>query len=279
VVGGTQNWQHEYPHTLRYRDTTLYLRSPIASHTRRAFERLIERNLPAKRVSAPLECDRSQLFTKREKLDSLKKKWRIQRGIPKRNGMYDWSIEELINTHEAARRGARVPALMGYGYSRSKLGLVQNVFVITDLLAGHVDGLTRVRQAPDAIHAVLRATFELLHALHCQGITHMDLWAGNVMLPEQGLAQAIDLENSFSGTTAYMGETLGFQFGFFYYREIYRYITEADYDAAVECALAEYFPDVQRTAFDRVYALAKHQDIGRLERREIFTCGVLESRW
>ncbi|MEX5323035.1 hypothetical protein WCE04_27315, partial [Pseudomonas shirazica] len=71
--------------------------------------------------------------------------------------------------------------------------------------------------------------------------------------------------------------SLGFQFGFFYYREIYRYITEADYDAAVECALAEFFPDVQRVAFNRTYALAKHEEIGRLERRKIFTCGVVES--
>nr|WP_240158532.1 MULTISPECIES: lipopolysaccharide kinase InaA family protein [unclassified Pantoea] len=193
--------------------------------------------------------------------------------------MYDWSLEELINTHEAARRGARVPALKGFGYRRSKLGLMQDFILITELLTGHVDGMSTVRQAPESVHHVIRATFELLHALHAQGITHMDLWAANVMLPKRGEAQAIDLENSFSEPTDYLSETLGFQFGFFYFREIYRYITEADYDAAVECALAEYFPDVQRAAFNRVYALAKHEEIGRLKRREIFTSGVLESRW
>lgn len=279
MVGDSQIWQNEYPHTLRHRSTTLHLQAPIAAHTRQAFERLIEQTASAKRVSAPLPCPQSLLFTKREKLDSLKKKLRMQRGRPKRNGMYDWSLEELINTREAARRGARVPRLVGYGYSRSRFGLMQDFFLITELLSGHEDGLARVRQKPEAVHRVIAAAFELLHALHCQGVTHMDLWAANVMLPEKGQAQAIDLENSFSGPTAYMSETLGFQFGFFYYREIYRYITEADYDAAVECALAEYFPDVQRAAFNRVYALAKHEEIGRLERREIFTSGVLESRW
>ncbi|UTL82477.1 lipopolysaccharide kinase InaA family protein [Pseudomonas putida] len=279
MVGDSQIWQNEYPHTLRHRDTTLHLQAPIAPHTRQAFERLIEQSASAKRVSAPLACSRSMLFTKREKLDSLKKKLRMQRGRPKRNGMYDWSLEELINTREAARRGARVPKLVGYGYSRSRLGLMQDFFLITELLSGHEDGLAKVRKKPEAVHRVIAAAFELLHALHCQGVTHMDLWAANVMLPEEGQAQAIDLENSFSGPTAYASETLGFQFGFFYYREIYRYITEADYDAAVECALAEYFPDVQRAAFNRVYALAKHEEIGRLERREIFTSGVLESRW
>ena len=279
MVGDSQIWQNEYPHTLRHRDTTLHLQAPIAPHTRQAFERLIEQSASAKRVSAPLACSRSMLFTKREKLDTLKKKLRMQRGRPKRNGMYDWSLEELINTREAARRGARVPKLVGYGYSRSRLGLMQDFFLITELLSGHEDGLAKVRKKPEAVHRVIAAAFELLHALHCQGVTHMDLWAANVMLPEEGQAQAIDLENSVSGPTAYPSETLGFQFGFFYYREIYRYITEADYDAAVECALAEYFPDVQRAAFNRVYALAKHEEIGRLERREIFTSGVLESRW
>ncbi|MFJ4056670.1 lipopolysaccharide kinase InaA family protein [Pseudomonas sp. NPDC089743] len=280
MVGDSQIWQNEYPHTLRHRDTTLHLQAPIAPHTRQAFERLIEQSASAKRVSAPLECPKSMLFTKREKLDSLKKKLRMQRGRPKRNGMYDWSLEELINTREAARRGARVPKLVGYGYSRSRFGVMQDFFLITELLSGHQDGLAKVRQRPEAVQQVIEAAFELLHALHGQGVTHMDLWAANVMLPpDEGKAQAIDLENSFSGPTAYMSETLGFQFGFFYYREIYRYITEADYDAAVECALAEYFPDVQRAAFNRVYALAKHEEIGRLKRREIFTSGVLESRW
>nr|WP_277818007.1 lipopolysaccharide kinase InaA family protein [Pseudomonas putida] len=265
---------------MRHRDTTLHLQAPIAPHTRQAFVRLIEQSASAKRVSAPLECPKSMLFTKREKLDSLKKKLRMQRGRPKRNGMYDWSLEELINTREAARRGARVPKLVGYGYSRSRFGVMQDFFLITELLSGHQDGLAKVRQRPEAVQQVIEAAFELLHALHCQGVTHMDLWAANVMLPpDEGKAQAIDLENSFSGPTAYMSETLGFQFGFFYYREIYRYITEADYDAAVECALAVYFPDVQRAAFNRVYALAKHEEIGRLERREIFTSGVVESRW
>ncbi|MFJ4343873.1 lipopolysaccharide kinase InaA family protein [Pseudomonas sp. NPDC089401] len=278
MVGDSQIWKDEYPHTLRYRDTTLHFQSPIPDHTRQALEQLIERSPSAKRVSAPLDCTASKLFTKREKLDSLKKKWRIQRGTPKRNGMYDWSLEELINTREAARRGARVPELKGFGYSRSKLGLMQDFFLITELLTGHVDGMTKVREAPETVHQVMQATFELLHALHAQGITHMDLWAANVMLPEQGEAQAIDLENSFSGPTDYLSETLGFQFGFFYYREIYRYITEADYDAAVECALAKYFPQVQRAAFNRVYALAKHEDIGRLERRDIFTSGLPDSR-
>lgn len=277
VVGSKELWMDEYPHTLQYRGTTLHFQSPVAPHTRRAFESLIEEKPRSKRVSAPLDCAVSKLFTKREQLDSLKKRWRVQRGNPKRDGLYDWSLEELINTREAARRDAPVPKLKGFGYRRSRLGLIQDIFLITELLTDHVDGLTKVREEPESIYHVIEATFELLHALHGQGITHMDLWAGNVMLPKSGQAQAIDLENSFSGATDYLNETLGFQFGFFYYREMYRYITEADYDAAVERGLAKWFPEVRRADFDRVYGPAKHEKIGRLERRAIFTHGIVES--
>ena len=156
---------------------------------------------------------------------------------------------------------------------------MQDFFLITELLHDHVDGLSKAREAPAAVSAVIEATFELLHALHRRGITHMDLWVANVMLPQQGKARAIDLENCFFGQTDYPDEILGFQFGFIYFREIYRYITEADYDSAVEQALATYFPDIGRAGFDRIYALAKHQEVGRLERRDIFNNGVLQSRW
>nr|WP_232247764.1 MULTISPECIES: lipopolysaccharide kinase InaA family protein [Pseudomonas] len=257
----------------------MHFQTVLPSHTRQAIEQLVEQTPTAKRVSAPLPCSASKLFAKREKLDSLKKKWRMQRGNPKRNGMYDWPIEELINTREAAKRGARVPGLIGYGYTSSKLGLIQDFFLITELLHDHVDGLSKAREAPAAVSAVIEATFELLHALHRRGITHMDLWVANVMLPQQGKARAIDLENCFFGQTDYPDEILGFQFGFIYFREIYRYITEADYDSAVEQALATYFPNIGRAGFDRIYALAKHQEVGRLERRDIFNNGVLQSRW
>lgn len=277
VVGSTQLWQDEYPFTLQHRDTTLHFQSSIEASTRQAFEHLIEQRSTDKRISAPLDCTVSKLFTKRERLDSLRKKWRVQRGSPKRNGMYDWSLEELINTREAALRGAPVPKLKDFGYRRSKLGLIQDVFLITEFLADHVDGLTLVREQPQAVHRVIEAAFELLHALHGQGITHMDLWAANVMLSEKGEAQAIDLENSFSEPSQYLGEILGFQFGFFYRREIYRYITEADYDVVVERARAKYFSDVAPGNFEWIYELAKHEDIGRLERRELFTRGSLNA--
>ncbi|HDS1693704.1 TPA: hypothetical protein QEM72_004284 [Pseudomonas putida] len=279
MVGNRKCWLRDYPHVFQYRDTTLRLQACVPEATNQAFRMLIDEKPTAKRVSAPLGCDESAYFIKRDRLDSLKKKWRVQRGRAKRNGTYDWPLEELLNTREARRRGAPVPDLVGYGYSRSKLGLVQDFFLITRLLTGHVDGFKKVRNAPDSLERVIRASFELLHTLHSLGITHMDLWAANVMLPEQGSAQAIDMENCFFTPTDYLAETLGFQFGFFYFREIYRYVTEAAYDAQVAQALVRYFPDVDRDSFARVYEIAKHEEIGRMKRREIFQNGAIAGRW
>lgn len=270
-------WPKEYPYTLKHRRTTLHFQTPLAEHTRTALERLVERaRVPgAKRISAPLDCERSQLFAKREQLDSLKKKWRVQRGAARSDGTYDWAVEEIINTYKAHQRGAPVPELVGFGYTRSRLGLVQDLFVITRLLQGYSDGLSVLQQDPSSVYRVLDASTELMFSLHKQGITHMDLWAGNVMLcdSQAGAPVAIDLENSFFVPSAFASETLGFQFAFLYLREIYRYITEAKYDAWVDIALNNFAPEIDKAAFRRVYEYAKHEHIGRLDRREIFLRG------
>ncbi|MGE8048804.1 hypothetical protein ACQKPT_10965 [Pseudomonas monteilii] len=68
--------------------------------------------------------------------------------------------------------------------------MMQDFFLITELLDDHVDGLSIIRATPEAVSAVIEATFELLHALQRRGVTHIDLWVANVMLPEQGKASA-----------------------------------------------------------------------------------------
>ena len=55
MVGDTQIWQDEYPHTLRYRDTTLHLQGPIAPHTRQAFEEFITKNKFPYRINKDFE--------------------------------------------------------------------------------------------------------------------------------------------------------------------------------------------------------------------------------
>lgn len=280
VTVGCKDLVKEFSYTLNHRRATLHFKTPPACPTTRALQRLMEQKGTSKRVSAPLDCTHTALFTKRQPLDSLRKKLRVAFGGAKRPDLNDWVVEELVNTAEAHKRGARVAPLVGFGYSKDRFGLMEDFFIITGLLTGHTDGWQWVSARPEQVETLIASAFELLHSLHQQGISHMDLWAANIMIPDRmpGAAKAIDLENCFCRPTAYLAETLGFQFGFFYFREIYRFITEAHYDQLVEAALAKY-PDIDRARFDRCYQISKHEQIGRKDRRAVFLEGALQSRW
>ena len=95
-----------------------------------------------------------------------------------------------------------------------------------------------------------------------------------VSLQEGGLPKAIDLENCFRATSQHPAETLGFQMGFFYYRDVYRFITESRYDELVERHISG-IGHIDRAKFLAVYKASKHEKIGRKERRQIFLSGNL----
>ncbi|WP_243667073.1 lipopolysaccharide kinase InaA family protein [Pseudomonas brassicae] len=266
-----------YPFTFKHQRSTLHLKRPVSASTAKVFTQLLSQERLAKRVSAPLPSGEHALFAKRQVLETLPKKIRFARGTRKRCGMFDWPIEELINTAEAHRRGACVPAVVGYGYTKSRLGLMDDFFIITELLQNYTDGYQWLLAKPEEVERVIAAAFALMFSLNSSGIYHMDLWAANVMMCNDGTAPtcAIDLENCFSATAPFLSETLGFQFGFFYRREVYRYIDEQDYDERVRQALQAY-QDVDHPRFCAVYEQAKHQDVGRKERRGAFSQGRID---
>ncbi|EJN32785.1 Lipopolysaccharide kinase (Kdo/WaaP) family [Pseudomonas sp. GM78] len=170
-----------------------------------------------------------------------------------------------------------MPALMGYGFKKSRLGIIEEFFIITRLLDQHIDGLQWLERNPDEVDTLIKKSFAALGALHERRITHMDLWAANLMLDEQSSqpAKAIDLENCFHTPPQYPSETLGFQFGFLYHREIYRFITEARYDELAAKAI-EAYKHLDPEKFKTFYQAGKHEKIGRKERRRIFLEGVLD---
>lgn len=268
----------QFPHTLKYLDSTLFLINPPSDAERHAFRELVKERRVAnlERVSAPLKGLEDELFAKAQPLDSLKAKIRVTLGRAKRNGMFDWPVEEVLNTVEAYRRGAPIAPLAGFGYSKSPLGITREYFIFTELLNEHVNGLTWVESAPEEIETFIQLSFRLLRTLHDKRITHMDFWANNVMvhLDPQEPPMAIDLENCFSNTSQYFSETLAFQFGFFYQRDIYRFITEARYDQLVATELSGY-DNIDEEAFERIYRPSKHEKIGRKDRREIFWNGTV----
>lgn len=267
-----------FPFILRCSGTRLFLARTPAPAAKHAFLHLVEtrRREKLERVSAPLKGLENEVFAKSQPLDSLKPKLRATFWRPKRNGMFDWPLEEVINTLEAQRRGAPVANLAGFGYSKSAVGITQEFFIFTDLLGSHVNGMEWLQCSGNDIEDLIRLSFRLLRLLHDKSVIHMDFWVNNVMVNLHPAEQpkAIDLENCFLTHSQYACEVLGFQFGFFYRREIYRFLTEARYDQLVYSELAEHY-GVDRERFKKIYSVSKHEVISRRARREIFRKGTV----
>jgi hypothetical protein len=269
----------QFPHTLKFMSSTLFLRAAPTKAVRVALETLIKSRLRAgfKRVSAPLQGQEDLIFAKTQPLPSLRSRMRATFGCVKRDGLYDWPVEEVLNTLEAHHRGANVAPMAGFGYSKSKVGLTQEYFILTKMLDEHIDGMNWVENSPEQVETFIQLSFRLLHSLNAKGLTHMDFWASNVMVnlrPEDAPC-AIDLENCFQRATPYTSETLAFQFGFFYRRGIYRFITEARYDELVQQELLAYGA-LDGAKFAAIYQLSKHEVISRKARRQIFMSGTVK---
>lgn len=265
-----------FPSTLMHRNATIFTIDGIDGTAQQAIQDLIDaRHQVQDRVSAPLKGMESELFAKFQPLDSLRPKLRVTFGRAKRDGTYDWPIEEVINTLGAQQRNAPVAPLHGFGYRKSALGLIQEFFIFTKMLDGYLNGLEWLKQEQD-IQNLIAVSFKLLHSLHSKGIAHMDFWANNVMINAQQptQAKAIDLENCFLTPTDYLTEVLAFQFGFYYRREIFRFVIEQDYDRMVQEALGQY-DGIDSGRFDEIYASSKHENISRRARREIFHKGTV----
>jgi hypothetical protein len=277
-VLSSKTLQGEYPVTFVFGNTTLHLSEQPSVEARQALEQLIQKRSTHKltRASAPLASGDTPLFAKVQPLDTFKAKVRVTLGKPQRNGRFDWPLEELVNTLEAQRRGVQMPPLQGFGYTRNRLGLAQEYFILTRLLDDHIDGLQWLKRNPDNVESFILDAFELLSSLSRKNITHMDFWAGNIMIPESSHKplKAIDFENCFAGHTTHFSETLGFQLGFFHHRDIYKLITEADYDRLVDEYIRS-FPDLSRQKFNEVYHASKHEHVGRKQRRDVFLSGKL----
>ncbi len=265
-----------FPSTLSHRSATVFIMRSASDSAQQAIQDLIDTRHQIKdRISAPLKGMENNLFAKSQPLDSLRPKLRVTFGRAKRDGTFDWPVEEVINTLGAQKRGAPVAGLYGFGYRKSALGLIQEFFIFTEMLDGYVSGLDWLEQARD-VQSLINVSFRLLRSLHSKGVVHMDFWANNVMIdPRQpNTAKAIDLENCFLTESDYLTEVLAFQFGFYYRREIFRFVIEKEYDQMVLEELAKY-EGIDRERFDAMYAASKHENISRRARREIFHKGTV----
>lgn len=265
-----------FPSILDHRKARIFLTEDTDINVELAIQDLIDsRHQLQDRISAPLQGMESDLFAKFQPLDSFKPKLRVTLGRAKRDGAFDWPVEEVINTHTAQQRGAPIANLLGFGYRKSSIGLIQEFFIFTEMLDDHVNGLQWLDQSRD-IRGLISLSFDLLRVLHEKGIVHMDFWANNVMIQTDApdSAKAIDLENCFLTPTDHLAEVLAFQFGFYYRREVFRFMIEQEYDQMVMEELHKY-GEIDRSRFDGMYAACKHENISRRARREIFHKGTV----
>ncbi|MBD8202654.1 lipopolysaccharide kinase InaA family protein [Pseudomonas viridiflava] len=264
-------------HTHQVENATFHFNQPPSAELLDSVSRWFDqpKSKSRKRISGPLLAGDTRLFAKSQLLESLKSRLRVTLGRQTADGRYDWAVEELHNTLAASQRGIPSPSIIGFGYIRRGLGLVQETLLLTELLDGYCDGQDWLEQHPQRVQWFVEHALELLQRSNAKGIYHMDFSALNIMLDENNAEpmKVIDMENCFVGPTPYSAETLAFQTGFLYRRGLYKFITEADYDSLVhrmtQC------DDVEMSRFEALYDVCKHENIGRKERRRIFLEGGL----
>ncbi|MDZ7888479.1 MAG: hypothetical protein U5M72_04150 [Pseudomonas sp.] len=188
------------------------------------------------RLSAPICANGKTFFVKSTRLTSLPSRARATFNLKRQNGLYDWPIAELHNNIIINKITDQAPALIGHAIRTGRTGLSKDVVLIFECLDKHIDGLLWIKKNPSRINEFVDSMLELIILLNNQGIVHLDLWARNVMLPEDSISpiKLIDLENCPIGHTRYPSETLGFQFGFLFHHTLKKYIDEKNYDSIIE---------------------------------------------
>lgn len=228
----------------------------------------LRKRMGRQRLAQPCAVDnKTTAFVKTTSIDSYPSRLRISLGLKRRSGAYDWPLAELRNNVKASKRTDLIPTITGIGFARGRLGLVQEVFLSFENLVGYVNGLEWMKKHPEKLESFILTGLNSIRALNALGIYHLDLWAGNIMVPAGSLnsPKVIDLENCFIGTTAYHNETLGYQLGLFYQHSLGRLTTEAYYDAIVMNHIRGR-SESDNEQFLSFYQFYKHNSASRKER-------------
>jgi hypothetical protein len=275
-------YKQQFPHTFVRDDLILHLDDGDAADILEPISALLAQRDSGelrRNISGCMSGERSRLFVKTVELESLPSRLRVTYGWQRRVGGYDWPIAELMNSSNAWNLGAPVPRIRGFGFRRKGARPVRELFLISEMLDGHVDGKFWLSQPQMQIEPFLQGAFALIRELHEKQVCHLDLWVGNIMLDPLRLdkMKVVDLENCYIGLPPYWSEALGFQFAFLFLRLVQDHIDETRYDQMVHAAL-EGYPDIDRVAFERVYSACKHQQISRKKRRDLLMLGNLQLR-
>lgn len=277
-----RSYKKVFKHRARLQDLTVHAQdssstailSPVAALLNRRGHEPLRGSL-----TRCMSTSGARFFVKTEKIDSFPSRLRATFGLHRSEGGYTWLVEELRNSVEAWHRGAPVPRVAAFGYQRRGRRLVREFFLVSEMLDGHINAMEWIQRPGVDVEQLLLNCFALFKQLHDREIFHLDLWLANIMLDPQQPDQlrVVDLENCYIGTTAYLSEMLGFQFGFFFFRFVREHISEERYDQLVNEALQAY-ADVDRERFSRVYDVVKRQPTSRKKRRLLVLHGLLKTK-
>src|SRR5690606_228496 len=178
-------YKHAFGHRVRHGDLFLHLQNETAEDILKPIAELIARRRThrlRKGIACCLSGVRSRLFVKTVELDSFPNRLRATLGLRRRDGAHIWPVAELLNTVDAFHRGAPVPRVLGFGYRRRGVSLVRELFLVSEMLDGHVNGQDWLRGGEADVEAFVRSCFGLFHELHERQVFHLDLWLANIML-------------------------------------------------------------------------------------------------
>ena len=249
------------------RAISLFLKKKVSAHLQQAICEFIQSPARSRKVGVVGIGER--LFVKTTPIKGLAAKLRVSFSLPRGDKGYDYALADLINSLNIAQSTIAAPRIVGYGYRRH-WGLVTELCIVHEYLEGHIDAALWLKKHPSQAPALIRQVHQLIQAMHQQNRYHLDLWLGNIMLPEEGVRElkVIDFEHYIAGQPKVAEALLGFLVGYFYAIDLHRSISEAEYDALTFTGVFSPYEHCSR--FNAGFALGKANALSRKARRLLF---------
>ncbi|MBZ0332623.1 hypothetical protein [Marinobacter sp. AL4B] len=159
-----------------------------------------------------------------------------------RHGRYEWATAEI---HTALQMQGKpyIPKLYAYGWSKTRFGLPDRIFSITEFLS-ETKSVEEIARDEESSEIALRLALDTFRQAIDDGLLHLDPWAGNCLISDdQKKCWLVDLEFSKLNSQAPIEHTLGFCCGFFYKGSITKRFTPLEYRGFVADWFSQALPN------------------------------------
>lgn len=158
-----------------------------------------------------------------------------------RHGRYEWATAEI---HTALQMQGKpyIPRLYAYGWSKTRFGLPDRIFSITEFLS-ETKSVEEIARDGGSSDTALRLALDTFRQAIDDGLLHLDPWAGNCLISNnQEKCWLVDLEFSKLNSNAPIEHKLGFCCGFFYKGSIAERFSPNEYQRFVSDWFAQALP-------------------------------------